>query len=125
MGGKIEINDTLQITCEQGFPEELDLKTHLKTPYSTDQFKDKIFSFRDKPALRVFESPPVRVFLVENLDGKWIYWGLIHIVRIDHDYVNKTTSGKFKIIYIYTPEEMKQAHSLIDRVPETDYFGGK
>jgi hypothetical protein len=28
MGSFIEINDTLRITKEQGFPEELDLETH-------------------------------------------------------------------------------------------------
>ena len=44
--------------------------------------------------------PPVRNFLVENIDGKWLYWGLIHIIEVKHDYINKTTSGKFKIIYI-------------------------
>jgi hypothetical protein len=66
--------------------------------------------------------PPVRNFLVENRNGKWIYWGLIHIIEAHHDYVNKTTSGKFKIIYINTPEEMKKAHDLIDRNKETNYF---
>ena len=30
MGSYVEINDTLQITKEQGFPEELDWKKHLK-----------------------------------------------------------------------------------------------
>ena len=38
--------------------------------------------------------------LFENRDGKWIYWGLVHIIETTCDYVNKTTSGKFKIIYI-------------------------
>ena len=30
MGSYIELNDTLQLTTEQGFPKELDLKKHLK-----------------------------------------------------------------------------------------------
>lgn len=51
-----------------------------------------------------------------------MYWGLIHITEIEHDYVNSTTSGKFKIIYINTPEEMKVAFDLIDRNPDTNYF---
>ena len=33
MGSYVELNDTLQITKEQGFPEELDWKQHLKNPY--------------------------------------------------------------------------------------------
>lgn len=35
--------------------------------------------------------------------------------------INKTTSGKFKIIYINTPDEMKIVHSVIDRNKDT-YF---
>lgn len=55
-------------------------------------------------------------------DGKWLYRGLIHVLEIKHDYINQTTSGKYKIIYINTPEEMKYAHRLIDRNPDTDFF---
>ena len=33
MGSSIEINDTLQVTTEQGFPADVfDLAKHLKTP---------------------------------------------------------------------------------------------
>ena len=39
-----------------------------------------------------------------------------------HDNIKQTTSGKFKIIYIYTPEEMIQAHKLIDRNKDTDFL---
>lgn len=122
MGSFIEINDTLQITKEQGFPEELDLNTHIKSPYKADDFKDKIFEFNNKPKIRIYKVPPTRNFLVENKEGKWIYWGLIHVVEITHNYLNQTTSGKYKIIYINTPEEMKQAHKLIDRNKDTQYF---
>jgi hypothetical protein len=122
MGSYIETNDTLQISKEQGFPHELILETHLKTPYSSLQFKDIVFEFKGKPSLRIYHAPPVRNFLVENVNGKWIYWGLVHIIEETHDMVNKTTSGKYKIIYINTPEEMKKAHALIDRNPQTAYF---
>lgn len=122
MGSFIEINDTLQITKEQGFPKELDIEKHLQEPFTAETFKDKIFSFTDKPAIRIYKIPPVRNFLVENKDGKWIYWGLVHIIETTCDYTNKTTSGKFKIIYINTPEEMRNAHNIIDRRPETQYF---
>jgi hypothetical protein len=122
MGSFIEINDTLRLTREQGFPVELDLEQHFKQPYRTEAFADRVFEFKNKPKVRLYKMPPVRNFLVEDRDGKWIYWGLVHILEVTHDYVHDTTSGKFKIIYINTPDEMKQAHRLIDRNPNTNYF---
>ncbi|HVA97034.1 MAG TPA: hypothetical protein VND99_05260 [Candidatus Acidoferrales bacterium] len=122
MGSFVELNDTLQITKEQGFPPELDLEKHVQTPFTAEDFKDTIFEFHDKPGVRIYHLPPVRNFFAENRDGKWIYWGLVHIVETTCDYIAKTTSGKFKIIYINTPDEMKKAHELIDRRSETQYF---
>lgn len=122
MGSITEINDTLQLTREQGFPLALDLEKHLRQPFHINEFEKLVFEFRNKPSVRIFHMPPVRNFLVENKNGKWIYWGLIHILQVTHDYVNKTTSGKFKIIYLNTPEEMKKAHELIDRNKNTSYF---
>lgn len=125
MGSIIEINDTLQITREQGFPAELDYKKHKKKPFTAKNFKGRIFEFRNKSKIRAYQQPPVRNFLVENKNGKWLYWGLVHILEVSHDYVKQTTSGKFKIVYIYTPEEMKQAHNLIDRNKNTNFFKEK
>lgn len=122
MGSYIETNDTLQLTPEQGFPAELILESHLKNPYTAKQFEGKVFSFHDKPSIRLYHAPPVRNFLVENREGKWIYWGLIHMIEVTHDLVKRTTSGKFKLIYINLPEEMKTAHALIDRNEATSYF---
>jgi len=122
MGSSIINNDTLQITKDQGFPKNLIIENHLKTPYKLEDFKDLVFEFKNKSEIRNYQQPPVRNFLVENVNGKWVYWGLIHILEINHDYINKTTSGKFKIIYINTPEEIKKAFELIDRNPETSYF---
>jgi len=123
MGSIFELNDTLQLTAEQGFPvKELNLEKHLKNPYKVSDFKNKVFAFSNKPNIRNYQMPPVRNFLVENRDGKWIYWGLCQILEITHDYINKTTSGKFKIIYLYSPEEMKKAHTFIDRRVETAFF---
>ena len=123
MGSIIEINDSLAITKEQGFPVELNLEKHLKDPLKAEDFQGKVFEFRDKKDIRVYQIPPVRNFLVEKTkNGKWIYWGLVHILGTTCDYVKKTTSGKFKIIHIYSPEEMKIAHDLIDRDKETRYF---
>ena len=122
MGSLIEINDTLQISKEQGFPEVLDYEQHKVKPFTADDFKDKIFEFKDKPKIRIYKLPPVRNFLVQNIEGKWLYWGLIHVIEVHHNNIKQTTSGKFKIIYIYTHEEMKDAHKMIDRNKETDFF---
>lgn len=123
MGGMIELNDTLQITKEQGFPEELDYEKHKIKPFVSSDFEGKIFEFKDKPKIRVYQTPPVRNFLVQNINGKWLYWGLIHVTEVVQDKINRITSGKFKIIHIYSPEEMKYAHRLIDRNKDTDFLG--
>ncbi len=123
MGSFIEINDTLRITKEQGFPSELDLEAHLKNPYSLEAVNDKVFHFTSKPKIRVYKIPPVRNFLVEDLDGKWVYWGLCYILSIEHDYQKEETSGTFKIVRINTPEEMKQMFKLTHFTnPEQNYF---
>jgi hypothetical protein len=123
MGSMIEINDTLAITSEQGFPKELDLETHLKNPLKAEEFSDRVFEFKNKKDIRLYQIPPVRNFFVEvTKEGKWIYWGLVHILEITSDYKNKMTSGKFKIININTPEEMKAAFKITDRRSEMDYF---
>lgn len=122
MGNFIKINDTLQISTEQGFPKELDYEQHKIKPFIADNFEGKIFEFKDKPKIRIYKLPPVRNFLAQNINGKWLYWGLIHVIELTHDNIKQMTSGKFKIIYIYTPEEMKHAHKLIDRNKDTDFL---
>jgi hypothetical protein len=122
MGSNITTNDTLQISTEQGFPMELDYEKHKINPFTVEDFKDRIFEFKDKDGLRIYQAPPVRNFLVQNIDGKWLYWGLVHVIEITHDNIKQITSGKFKITYIYSPEEMKVAHKLIDRNKDTDFF---
>ena len=124
MGSFIEFNDTLQITREQGFPPELDLARHLLEPIKLAEVLGREFEFTQKPGIRNFHQPPVRVFLVENIKGKWVYWGLIQILEVTHDYERKTTSGRFMISYLNSADEMTQAFNLIDRRPEFDYFAG-
>jgi uncharacterized cupin superfamily protein len=78
MGNYIEVNDTLQITLEQGFPSDiLNLDCHQKNPVMYSDLEGKEFEFLDKPRARIFHLDPVRVFLVENIDGKWLFWGKI------------------------------------------------
>ncbi|HUQ85329.1 MAG TPA: hypothetical protein VM077_03305 [Candidatus Limnocylindrales bacterium] len=122
MGSFIEINDTLQLTKEQGFSPSLNLEQHLKKPIVMADVTDQVFEFRDKQDIRIYKIPPVRNFLVENREGKWIYWGLVHIIEVTHDNNARTTSGKFKIIKINSPQEMKDAFSIIDTRPELNFF---
>ena len=125
MGSFIEINDTLRINKEQGFPDFLDINVHLKTPFAMKDVEGKVFSFKDKPDIRIYKIPPVRNFLVEEVNGKWIYWGLCHILSLNQDYINKTTSGTFKIIFINNPDEMRQVFKLADQRNELNYFRGE
>lgn len=126
MGTLIECNDTLQITSEQGWPEELKLEEHLKDPYRLEDFSGKTFEFHGKEGIRIYHAPTIseavmkgRTFLAENREGKWIYWGHCNVLEETHDLVNKTTSGKFTLRHLFSPEEIRIAHDLIDRNPET------
>jgi|ERR1700741_4457828 len=123
MGSFIETNDTLRITKEQGFPAELNLETHITTPYDISAIEGQIFRFTAKPKLRVYHAPPVRNFLVEDVEGKWVYWGLCYILSVEHNYETQETSGTYKIIRLNTPEEMKQTFKLTHFTnPEQNYF---
>ena len=107
MGSFVELNDTLQITTEQGFPESiLVLQKHQKKPIFLDSVKDKIFEFHGKEGARIFHTAPTRVFLVHNVNGKWIYWGKIIMLEQTIKWDGKThkTYGKYKIIQIYSPD---------------------
>lgn len=112
MGSHIELNDTLQITSEQGFPKNiLNLEKHQNTPVKLGDVADKIFEFHDKPGARIFHLPPNRCFLVHNIDGKWLYWGKIIMLEqtINGSAKDKlTTFGKYKIIEIYDPKYQVQ-----------------
>ncbi|MFH1188976.1 MAG: hypothetical protein V1652_04000 [bacterium] len=54
---------------------------------------------------------PTRCFLVQNINGKWLYWGKVLIIEQTIQGNSKethTTSGKYKIIEIYDPEYQVQ-----------------
>jgi len=112
MGSYIELNDTLQITTEQGFPDTLlSLEKHKQSPIKLESLVDKVFEFKNKPGARIFHLAPTRCFLVHNIDGKWLYWGKIIMLSqtikgISTD--TQVTSGKYKIIEIYNPEYQEQ-----------------
>jgi hypothetical protein len=111
MGSCIELNDTLQITTEQGFPADLlNLEKHWKEPIKASDFEGNVFEFRNKPGARLYHTPPCRCFLVHNIGGKWLYWGKALVIEqtISGEGKGQVTSGKFRIIEIYDPEYQKQ-----------------
>lgn len=123
MGTMIEVNDTLQITTEQGFPVDvLNLERHQQNPITIEDVKDKVFSFKGKTSPRIFHLDPVRVFFYHNTEGKWLAWGevVIQSQTIEknpemqhHSRVNESdpsqwvTSGTYKIIKVFDPEYQK------------------
>jgi hypothetical protein len=108
MGSLIELNDTLQLTTEQGFPKELVLEKHQKKPFSEKDFEGRVFEF-SKPGVRVYHPLPVRCFLVHNTGGKWLYWGMVLMLEQTIHAESKTTTGKYRITKIYDPAYQKLA----------------
>ena len=117
MGSPIELNDTLQITTAQGFPEDiLNLIKHGETSITLKEVQGKLFTFTGKDGARLFHLDPVRVYLVHKLDGKWLFWGqaLIQSQTIEKQLTENGiwngewhTSGTFTIKEIYNPEYQK------------------
>lgn len=102
------MNDTLQITKEQGFPsEELNFERHKTRPSTAKDFEGRIFEFKNKTRARIYHHSPVRCFLVQNINGKWLYWGKCLIIEQKIKGGTKDeqeTEGKFRITEIYDPE---------------------
>ncbi|MEM6431277.1 MAG: hypothetical protein AAF708_18710 [Deinococcota bacterium] len=122
MGSTLRVNDTLQITDAQGFPSELSIAQHIASPYIIEDFKETVFTFTDKDGIRNFQQPPVKNFLVQNYQGKHIYWGLIVMLEVHHDYLANTTSGRYKLASLYSLAQMKMAAAMTGLAADLDYF---
>ncbi|MBX9671530.1 MAG: hypothetical protein K2X93_28335 [Candidatus Obscuribacterales bacterium] len=132
MGSNLELNDTLLVTDEQGFPSDLlSLASHLKNPVTTEHVKDKKFAFSKKDGARIFHLDPVRIFLVENIDGKWLFWGKAYILE---QTISKKlepngswtpgrweTSGVFKIVDLFDPD-YQRSFTKRESPPGKSYF---
>ena len=86
------INDTLQLTKAQGFPDKLELNAK--------------YSFQ-KDKRRLYRLPPARVFLAHNQNGKWDYRGEALITELTILPLEEKTIGKFKLVKVYTEEHRK------------------
>lgn len=118
MGSYVEINDTLQLTSAQGFPDGIfDYECHQKTPVTLADVAGKVFEFKNKPSARLFQLDPVRVYFVHNIDGKWLFWGRVLIqsqeitkkLEDDGSWDGESwkTSGTYTILNVYDPEYQK------------------
>lgn len=114
MGSSVEINDTLQITTEQGFPAELlQRDSHVQKPVTTEDLKGRVFQFQGKPNARIFQLAPVRIYLVHNINDKCLFWGKIAVIEqtiLQRNVAGQPwkegdwqTSGKFAVLEIYDP----------------------
>lgn len=122
MGSQIEFNDTLQITTEQGFPEELSWERHSKDSYQLSDVSEKVFLFW-KPGIRLFHPAPVPVQLAQNIDGKWIYWGHAYVIEQTIDTEKQLTTGKFKIVSLW-PAHYQRERTIREAGPHgKSYFG--
>lgn len=103
MGSLIEINDTLKISKERGFPQELRLEQHVWQPYDEAMFRGRQFPFWNKDE-RLYHRHPTRVYLVEEMPDKtWLYWG--HAQIIQQTIKQGRTEGFFEIGKLYTPRD--------------------
>jgi hypothetical protein len=134
MGSHIEFNDTLQITREQGFPSHIfDRSSHVRHPVRLDQVAGQIFEFKDKSDARIFHTDPVRVYLVENTGGKWLFWGRVLIEsqtiekKLDAhgkkwDGRSWKTRGLYRIVDVYDPH-YQEIFTRREAPPDRNYFG--
>lgn len=131
MGTRMEFNDTLQISREQGFPGDLlDWERHRRAPIDPATLAGREFRFH-KPEARFFHLDPCRVYLVESVAGKWLFWGR---AMITSQTISKAlapggawagewvTSGTFTVATLYDPAWM-EAFSRRESPPGKSYFG--
>jgi|SRR3989338_8166351 len=118
MGSSIEINDTLKISKERGFPKELTLERHLENPGSSQSFLGRDFSFCNKDE-RLYTRPPARVFLVEEIGGGWLYWG--NALVVEQTIREGMTTGTYRITKIYYPD-FQRLMTIEESPPGKSYF---
>lgn len=132
MGNNIEVNDTLQITKQQGFPTDVfNLEAHRRSPVTLADVQGRRFQFNGKLGARIYHLEPTRVFLVENIDGKWLFWG--H-AQVQQQTIAKLydasgnwsgewqTSGEFIISAVYSPP-YQELVTRRESPPGKSYFG--
>lgn len=101
MGSPIELNDTLKLKRGAGFP--------------ADVREGDVHRFSIK-GRRIYNLSPSRVFLVEEIDGKWNYVGHAMILAQSIDAQADRTLGEFRITKVY-PRDYAAMANLIEAPP--------
>jgi hypothetical protein len=86
MGSCIEVNDTLKLKRGEGFPADI------------REGGEYAFTL---PGRRLLHMKPVRVFLVEEIGGKWNFVGQALILEQTIDAERDETRGRFIVAKIY------------------------
>lgn len=97
MGSKIEFNDTLKLKRNAGFPPE------------AKEGERYSFSIEGR---RLYHLTPVRVFLVEEVAGKWNFVGQAQILELTIDAVRDETRGTFQVSKVYPREYAWQVNRI-------------
>ncbi len=121
MGTKIEFNDTLKLSKGGGFPSDLNLNDYVKDSLRIrEKFLGQTFDF-EKSDVRIFHTgADTRVFLVEDINGMWLYWGHAVIEKLSTD--GEVTSGRYRITKLYDIDYQRLA--TINESPDgRSYFG--
>ena len=86
MGSSIEINDTLKLKRDEGFPPDI---------REGGEYGFKV------AGRRLYHLKPVRVFLVEDIDGKWNFIGQALVLEQTIDAEREETRGRFVLSKLY------------------------
>lgn len=104
MGSQIEVNDTLKLPSAK-IPK--DLQPGVEYPFAL-------------AGRRLFHLDPVRVFLVEEIEGKWNFLGHALIQESTIDARKEETRGVFVVRSLY-PVEEREAVNLREAPPGKAY----
>ena len=91
MGSTVEFNDTLKLSRDD-IPRPLAI--------------GREYTFR-RPGIRLFHPDPVRVFLVEEVEGKWNFLGKVTVLEQTIDAVKQETRGIFRLQSLY-PDDVRK-----------------
>jgi len=105
MGQIIELNDTLKLKRGAGFPENVKL--------------GGIYDFA-VAGRRLYNLKPTRVFLVEEIDGKWNFVGHAMILNQAVDALADRTTGQYQVALLY-PEHYARLVNQFEAPAEKGY----
>lgn len=138
MGCFYELNDTLLLTADQGFPSDVfNYERHIVDPVKLSDVQDRVFQFTGKVTARAFQLDPVRVFFFERTSNdKWLAWGEVLIQSLTIEHVKEThtpgnaiafqpgdwkTSGTFKFLKVFDPD-YQRIFTMNEAPPAWNFF---